>query len=107
MIDFISKILSRAGLTTYFSRVEFSAHIAWGIVFGLLGLFVCKWITLIWVVFILYDEFWCDEHYLLFTKMPNKWPEDLLGGGFDYRDTLWDLGSKLFGALLVFFRLIN
>lgn len=88
IVGFLSGLLKKVGLKEYVQRCEFSAHIAWGLVFALLG----KWFFIGWVVFCLYDEFYCDKHYKVFYGSDPEW-----------KDLLWDLGSKTIIPILGLF----
>ena len=89
VVGWLSKLLEKIGVNTYLKRCEFSSHIAWGLFFGSLGYFVHWSFFIEWTAFTLYDEFVCDKHYRVF-----------FGGDPEWRDLLWDLGSKMFGIAL-------
>ena len=90
MLKYLSNILYKLGLVTYLQRVEFAAHIGWSVAVGLIALFINPIVLILWVLFVLYDEFITDFHYLLFLGLDTKW-----------QDLLWDLGSKLIPSLIL------
>ena len=98
MIGWLSKLLSKFGLTEYLSRVEFACHIFCGATFALIGTLLISCDTVLWrcwlgngivvaySIYMLYDELVVDGHYRI-----------LFGGDPEWRDFLWDIGSKLAG----------
>lgn len=81
----------------YTQRVEFAAHLAWGLVFGFAGFYWHWGLWIAWAVFVIYDEMVSDKHYVLFTRWP--WTVTAKQGNpWDWKDMLWDFASKLFGV---------
>jgi len=87
-VGWLSNLLKWAGLKEYVQRAELSAHVAWGLAFGFAG-FYWHWGWWIgWGAFVLWDEFYCDHHWKVFIGADPEW-----------RDLLWDLGSKYVGEI--------
>ena len=88
-IGLLSKLLEKIGLKTWKEKSEFSGHIAWGLTFGLAGLYWHWGLWIAWTVFVLYDEFYCDKHWKVF-----------IGQDEDWKDLWYDLFSKLIGIVI-------
>jgi len=87
-ILWLSKLLVKCGIHDYIRRVEFSAHIAWGLVFGFAGFYWHWSFWIFWAALVLWDEFYCDGHWRVF-----------IGADIEWKDFLCDLGSKYVGEL--------
>ncbi len=85
----LSKLLMKCGIPDYIRRVEFSSHIAWGLVFGAAGFYWHWGFWVFWTAFVLWDEFKCDGHWKVFV-----------GKDDHCQDLCYDLGSKMFGLTL-------
>lgn len=75
----LSRALEKLGIKDYLGRVEFAAHFFAGCTFALAGVLWWWWISAIWAVWTLIDEFVFD--------------------GYKGKDTWIDLGSKLAGPI--------
>jgi len=98
----LSRLLEKLGQKTYVQRVELAAHLGWSIAFALLGLFIWWPFALGMVIFALVDELIFDKHWMLFHPTSYQ-GERYQGDPLDWKDCLWDLGSK---ALIPFIILI-
>jgi len=95
----LSKLLEKMGLTEYVDRVSFAAHFFTGVTFALAGalLGVCDapmwrlWLghglVIAWTGYTIIDELFIDGHWRI-----------IIGGDPEWRDFLWDIGSKLAGS---------
>ena len=84
IIGHLSNLLIKIGIPDYLARVEFSAHVGWSMCAVLASILFTPWIMLGWLIFVLYDEFYCDGHWIILIRADTS-----------INDLYWDLISKL------------
>ena len=80
--------MKRLGMA-YYELLQFMAHLAWGISFGIAG-YCFHWsFFIIWALVSFYFELINDGHWKAFIGKDPEW-----------KDFLWDIGSRMFGVII-------